>query len=85
MRLKEAMEDSIRHGMIVKHDPDYHDGCRWHFAKVTIINPRNGKKAVSDVCPIASSCSSWDLMDADDKRIRGPLYSCEVFEVLCNS
>ena len=85
MRLKEAMEDSIRHGMIVKHDPGYHNGCRFYSPTVTIVNPRNGKKVVGEVCTTADTCSSWFLMDADDKRIRGPLYSCEVFEVLCNS
>ena len=83
MRLKEAMEDSIRHGMIVKHEPDYHDGCRWYFPKVTIVNPRNGKKAVSDVCTISKTCSHWYAKDADDKHILGPVYSCSVFEVLC--
>jgi len=79
------MEDPIRHGMIVKHDPGYHNGCRFYSPKVTIINPRNGKKAVSDVCTISNSCSFWYIKDADDKRIRGPVYSCQVFEVLCNS
>ncbi len=83
MRLKEAMEASIRHGMIVKHDPDRHDGCMYHFAKLTIINPHNGKKAVSSISNISGACDSWDIMDADDKRIRSSLYSCSVFEVLC--
>ena len=83
MRLKEAMEDSIRHGMIVKHDPDRHDGCMYHFAKLTIINPRNGKKAVSSISSISNSCSHWYIKDADDKRIKGPVYSCSVFEDLC--
>ena len=83
MRLKEAMEDSIRHGMVVKHDPEDHNGCRYFPPKLTIINPRNGKKVVGEVCTTADTCGPWDLMDADDKFIRGPLYSCEVFEDLC--
>jgi hypothetical protein len=51
MRLKEA------HGMIVKHDPEDHNGCRYFPPKLTIINPRNGKKVVDQFVPYLTHVS----------------------------